>query len=104
MIFFVVGFFFHKHLTNITTRNNSNSAFNGQSVRSALPRSVKTQRRSLVVRAGRDYYEVLGVSRAADGKELKRAYRQLARKYHPDVNKEAGAEYVFLSRKIQLAF
>ena len=49
----------------------------------------------MTVRAARDYYEVLGVSRAADGKELKRAYRQLARKYHPDVNKEAGAEETF---------
>ena len=49
----------------------------------------------MVTRAGRDYYEVLGVSRSADGKELKRAYRQLARKYHPDVNKEPGAEQKF---------
>jgi len=49
----------------------------------------------VVTRAGRDYYEVLGVSRSADGKELKRAYRQLARKYHPDVNKEPDAEQKF---------
>ena len=49
----------------------------------------------MVTRAGRDYYEVLGVSRSADGKELKRAYRQLARKYHPDVNKEPEAEQKF---------
>jgi len=39
-----------------------------------------------------DYYEILGVTRNADKEELKRAYRRLARKYHPDVNKEPGAE------------
>ena len=42
-----------------------------------------------------DYYDRLGVSRTADDKELKKAYRNLARKYHPDVNKDPGAEDKF---------
>ena len=36
--------------------------------------------------AKRDYYEVLGVGRDADAKAIKRAYRKLAKKYHPDMN------------------
>ena len=39
-----------------------------------------------------DYYDLLGVSRDADAETLKRAYRRLARQYHPDINKEPGAE------------
>ena len=43
----------------------------------------------------RDYYEVLGVGRNASSDELKTAFRNLARKYHPDINKDPGAEETF---------
>jgi curved DNA-binding protein len=42
-----------------------------------------------------DYYETLGIARGASADEVRRAYRKLARQYHPDVNKEAGAEARF---------
>ena len=43
----------------------------------------------------RDYYEVLGVSKEADEKEIKSAFRKLAKKYHPDVSKEPDAAEKF---------
>jgi molecular chaperone DnaJ len=43
----------------------------------------------------RDYYEVLGVSRNAGKEDIKRAFRKLAREYHPDVSKHADAEMRF---------
>jgi curved DNA-binding protein len=43
----------------------------------------------------KDYYKILGVSRDVPQDELKKAYRKLARKYHPDVSKEANAEAKF---------
>ena len=50
----------------------------------------------------RDYYQILGVTRAADADEVKRAYRKLARKYHPDVSKEKNAENKF--KELQEAY
>lgn len=43
----------------------------------------------------KDYYKIMGVARGASQDEIKRAYRQLARKYHPDVSKEPDAEIRF---------
>jgi curved DNA-binding protein len=50
----------------------------------------------------RDYYEILGVKRGAAADEMKRAYRKLARKYHPDVSKEKNAENKF--KEVQEAY
>jgi len=50
----------------------------------------------------KDYYEVLGISKQATEQEIKSAFRKLAKKYHPDVNKEKDAEEKF--KEIQEAY
>src|SRR5271167_268721 len=50
----------------------------------------------------KDYYEILGVTRGSDADEMKRAYRKLARKYHPDVSRERNAEEKF--KEVQEAY
>ena len=50
----------------------------------------------------RDYYDVLGLSKTATDDEIKSNYRKLAKKYHPDLNKEPGAEEKF--KEVQEAY
>lgn len=48
-----------------------------------------------MVLAGKDYYKILGVPRDAKDRQIKKAFRKLAVKYHPDKNKEKDAESKF---------
>ncbi|WIA22066.1 hypothetical protein OEZ85_004411 [Tetradesmus obliquus] len=63
--------------------------------RPSVAAAGRSRGRSVVVHAARDFYDTLGVPRTADKKAIKQAYRQKARKFHPDVNKDPGAEDTF---------
>ena len=53
----------------------------------------------------RDYYETLGVNKSADQQTIKKAYRKLAKKYHPDLNKEdENANQLYLKLQESMAF
>lgn len=79
---------------------NARHQFAGTALSSKPPRPARRTVRPVVmpeIRADQDYYSVLGVNRNASGAEIKSAFRKLARKLHPDVNKAPDAKEKFQS-------
>src|SRR5205807_10348804 len=64
--------------------------------------SSRSTPRTDVATTDKDYYELLGIARDADEQEIKRAFRRLARRLHPDVSEEPDAEVRF--REISEAY
>lgn len=77
-------------------KRNSRAMWNSGAAFSRQQQDPRQKRgHSAIVYADQDYYSVLGISKSADKAAIKSAYRQKARKFHPDVNKEPGAEDTF---------
>ncbi|GER39332.1 chaperone protein dnaJ [Striga asiatica] len=102
----------HRQSSSITPLSSSSSCFStggtsawghekfqrlflSPSFHSSKKMHARRFRRATVVVAAADYYSTLGVLKSASTKEIKAAYRKLARQYHPDVNKEPGATEKF---------
>ncbi|KAK2654699.1 hypothetical protein Ddye_014555 [Dipteronia dyeriana] len=89
---------FNNRLSCLAAPNSSFFSRDSFSVFSYVGPSQTAHRRRgarFIVRAESDFYSILGVSKNASKSEIKSAYRKLARSYHPDVNKEPGAEQKF---------
>ncbi|KAI3868725.1 hypothetical protein MKW98_008810 [Papaver atlanticum] len=80
-----------KPLQFLYSSYNQNNSTNKFFFSSSFSSTRKRRFGGIVIRAAADYYSTLGVPKSATSKDIKAAYRRLARQYHPDVNKEPGA-------------